>query len=274
MNKKVEVNEHLFEVYNKMLVPAFSPHISPNLEKKEVIKKLKETNSFVLRNIKNFDASTKEDFWYIIKDNFIPIEELSKNTRNQVKKGLKLCEVSLVDFDFIKNNCYNIYEKSLLAYNHAPISKELFQSKPKDSQARDYWVVKDLESKTPIAYCSCIKNQESVNYTYIKYHPAYLKLYPSYALHYELDKYYLEHNRVKFVDVGAKSLHHPTNVQTFLIQKFKYRKAFCDLDLIYKPSFKIIVSLLYPFKGIIAKIKKLHKITAVLKQHEIYKLTK
>lgn len=273
MNKKVAIGHFNFYVSSKMLFPSFSPHLQPNLDKKEVIKKLKKEKCFLLRNIKNFDISVNEEFWYIIKDTFIPLEDLSKNTRNQIRKGLKSCTVKRVDEHFIKTNCYDIYAKSILGYGGKPIAENEFKNQLDDNK-RDYWVVVNQENNSPIAYCNCKLQENTCNYAYIKYHPDYLKLYPSYALHYEMDKYYLDELKLKYVNVGARSLHHETNVQKFLVQKFKYRKAFCDIDIIYKPGFKLVVNMLYPFRKLINKIGKLKSVSSILKQHEIYRLTK
>ena len=270
MNKKVNIKGKNFTVTNKMLFPSFAPHTLININKKEVKKILKENNCFLLRYSSNFDKKGKNNFWYIIKEKFVPLEEFSKNTRNQVKKGIKNCEVKKVNLNFIQQNCYDIYKLSLEAYNLPFISENEFKKSSLIGEIRDYWVVISKEEKIPIAYSENIIQEETCNYTYIKFHPNFQNHYPSYTLHYEMDKYYLEENKVKYVNVGAKSIYHQTKVQEFLVQKFKYRKAYCDLNIIYSKNIGFAVSILYPFRKIINKIpsSKLNKVNAILKQEE------
>lgn len=270
MNKKVNIKENTFVVTNKMLFPSFAPHILIDLDKKEVKNKLKENHCFLLRYVTNFDKEEKNNFWYIIKDTFVPIEDFSKNTRNQVKKGIKNCEVKKVNLNYIQDNCYDIYKSAMEAYNMPFITESEFKKYSHEDQIRDYWVVISKEKNIPIAYSSNIIQEDTCNYAYIKFHPNYQDYYPSYALHYEMDKYYLEDNKVKYVNVGAKSIYHQTKVQEFLIQKFKYRRAYCNLNIIYTKKIGIAVSILYPFRKIISKIPfaKFNKINAILRQEE------
>lgn len=273
MNKKVTINNYLFEVYSKMLFPCFAPHITANVKKEEVLNQLKQNKCYLLRYTSNFDKTQHTDFWYIIKDTFIPLEKFSSNTRNQVKKGLKNCYVKKVDLNFIKENCYDIYKSALVSYNQDYNSEVAFKNNSFDDENRDFWVVFSQENNTPIAYASCLIQNNTCNYTYIKYHPDYLNLYPSYALHYEMDSYYLDEKKLNYVNVGAKSIAHETNVQDFLIQKFKYRKGYCDLAIIYRPDIKLLVTVLYPFRKLIKKLPKTGSLNALLTQHELFKNT-
>lgn len=254
-----------------MLFQDFAPSVVFETEKNEIKNEIRTHQCILLRYISHFDNPDFTEFWYIIKDKFIPIEEFSKNTRNQVKKGLNNCEVRKVTGDFFRLNCYEIYKSSILSYNQTPISKEEFEATSYVNEERDLWVVFAKDSNIPIGYSSNKIMEDSCNYAYIKFHTDYLSLYPSYALHYEMDKYYLEDNKVNYVNVGARSLFHETGVQDFLIRKFKYRKAFCKLNVVYSPWLGFTIKLLSPFRELINRIpsKRLGKVRAILKQHKI-----
>ena len=101
--------------------------------------------------------------------------------------------------------------------------------------------------------------------------PNYLKLYPSYALFYTMNQYYLDEKRFDYVNDGARSISHETNIQEFLIKKFKFRKAYCNLNIIYSPKIKFILSIIYPFKSIISLLKfgPFVKINILINQEEI-----
>ena len=250
-----------------MLFPKFSPDENVNLSKTALRKALKKHKCYLARYISEFDNPKFSKFWYVIKDQFIPIEDFSKNTRNQVKKGLKNCEVKKVSQEYYRENCYDIYKASMLSYELSFISREKFEKVQREVENREYWVVLEIETSTPIAYSNNLIDNESCNYAFIKYHPDYLSLYPSYALHYEMDKHYLLDRKMKFVNMGAKTLYHETSVQDFVIQKFKYRKAYCKLNVVYKPIIGLIVKAAFPFRKIIYPLK-INKISALLKQHE------
>ena len=84
--------------------------------------------------------------------------------------------------------------------------------------------------------------------------------YPYYGLIYMMNKYYLETIGVKYVSDGARSITEHSNIQPFLIEKFKFRKAYCRLQIKYKFWVRIIVTLAYPFH----KIIPIHQIKSIL----------
>jgi hypothetical protein len=135
----------------------------------------------------------------------------------------------------------------------------------------DYFAVYENRGYKMIAYSSNRLQNNMVNYTTIKFHPDYLKLYPSYALFYKMNEYYLNEKKVLYVNDGARSISHQTNIQDFLIQKFNFRKAYCKLNIAYRWDIGLIVKILYPFRQIFNSFdnKIFNKIEVLLKQEEI-----
>ena len=86
-----------------------------------------------------------------------------------------------------------------------------------------------------------------------------------------MNAYYLNEMKFKYVNDGARSIFHETNIQEFLIQKFQFRKAYCKLHLSYSYKFKMIILLLYPLKSIIGFFNNTFakKVSSVLKQETI-----
>lgn len=66
-----------------------------------------------------------------------------------------------------------------------------------------------------------------------------------------MNRYYLEEKKVKYVNDGARSITEHSNVQPFLIEQFKFRKAYCQMQLAYVGWLRIMVFLLYPFRSLI-----------------------
>ena len=77
--------------------------------------------------------------------------------------------------------------------------------------------------------------------------------------------------KIKYVNDGARSIAHDTNIQEFLIKKFKFRKAYCKLNVIYRWDVGIAVKILYPFKSSIDKFnnKVFNKLSVLLRQEYI-----
>ena len=124
-----------------------------------------------------------------------------------------------------------------------------------------------------IGYCQNKITNSTCDYSTIKFHPDYLNLYPSYALFYTMNRYYLNEKGFKYVNDGARSISHETNIQSFLIQKFKFRKAYCKLNIMYSPKIQFILSIIYPFKSIISLFKfgPFIKINILITQEKIRK---
>ena len=82
---------------------------------------------------------------------------------------------------------------------------------------------------------------------------------------------YINKKKFKYIHNGTKSIAHHTNIQDFLIKKFKFRKAFCHLHVLYRRDVEVLVNLLYPFRYIISRIdiNFFQKLGIVLKQEEI-----
>ena len=84
--------------------------------------------------------------------------------------------------------------------------------------------------------------------------PAYKRqssAYPYYGLFYSLCQHYLQRVGYHYITDGSRSITEHSHIHDFLIQNFKFRKAYCQLAVHYKWWVKIAVKMLYPFKKII-----------------------
>jgi len=131
-----------------------------------------------------------------------------------------------------------------------------------------YWGI--FHNNILIAYSeNYIYDNIEVNYSAIKFHPDFLKLYPSYALFYEMNKYYLKENKFRYANDGFRSILHQTNIQGFLIDKFKFKRAYTNLYVFYKPYVSIFLKITSPIKGILKRISP--KLSALYTMDEISK---
>ncbi len=270
----IEYKGVIWENYHGALIPKEKPDKKISLDGKDKKYLLKKSNAYILRYITKWDIDKETSFWYVIKNSFGDMEELSGNTRSKVRRAYKNCIVKKVDLEEIAENGYECYKEAMHSYNTTLkiISQEEFYKNTLNNTGYDYWAVYEQECNDLIAYSSNKVYEDCVDYTTIKFDPKYLKLYPSYALFFEMNKYYLNEKNFKFVNDGARSISHDTNIQDFLIQKFKFGKAYCKLNVEYRWDIGLIVKVLYPFRWMIKKLKYkkiFDKLNTLLIQEEI-----
>ena len=261
--------------YNGALVPNLPPHIK--IDSSGIEQKLKQYGAYFARWTSNFDCGYSTAFWYVICDKFIELDNLSRNTRNNTRRGLKRCTIKKVNNEFIINNCYFIYKAAFDNYlGHVkPKNEEDFKEEHllyNDSKIWDFWVVYENKTNKIIAYTRNKIEYNQCELCTTKFHPSFLKnFYPSEALFYTMNTYYLNKKKFKYINDGARSISHRTNIQSFLIQKFKYRKAYCKLHVVYSKKIKFLIKIIYPFRFLIkhARFGLTEKLNVLITQEKI-----
>ena len=130
------------------------------------------------------------------------------------------------------------------------------------SSDKEFWAIQHKESGKYIALAINTIKETSCEYNVLKCKPHALRdgTQPYYGLIYEMNRYYLEEKGLKYVNDGARTITNHSNIQSFLISKFKFRKAYCDIKIHYKWWFEFIIKILFPFR----KLIKTQKISALL----------
>jgi hypothetical protein len=90
-----------------------------------------------------------------------------------------------------------------------------------------------------IAYATCVKLGNVVSLGSTKSDSDYLKLFPNNALFYEITRYYLVQEKVRYVTNGMRTLLHPTKINDFLI-RMGFRKVYARLNIELSHRAKII----------------------------------
>jgi hypothetical protein len=209
----------------------------------------------------------------VIKEYFGGLEELSANTRSKIRRGQKRNIVRQVDAEYISQFGYEVYLHAFKQYNTfiEPMVPKYFEEYIRSKKSYKYWGVFDKQNNKLVAYSENFIEDDICHYSTIKFHPAFLKNYTSYILFYEMNRYYLETKKMRYVNDGARSISHETNIQKFLIEKFKFKKAYVKLHIAYRRDVGLAVKLLYPLKGMIGKIEHplANKVSVILKQEFI-----
>lgn len=245
-----------YRLYKGAWIYKLDPHREKQLTKKE-LKKLITNGGMMVRNSYDFDCPEETAFWYVIKDSFGGMEELSSKMRNQVKKCFKTMRVKKISSEFLLKYGYEVFVAATDNYKikAVPPTRSEFELRIKNAEENEYWACIDLETDRMVAFCMNAVSGESCEYRTMKAIPEFQKKYAYYGLIYEMNRYYLEERGLKYVNDGARSITEHSNIQPFLIDKFNFRKAYCRLDIHYKWWFGLIVRTLYPFRNLIPVLK-------------------
>ena len=240
--------------YNGALIPLTPPHIEIDIT--ELEKKVKDQKVFFARWTSDFDQKGESEFWHVICDNKLELTDYSRNTRSKIKRGLKNCDVRRVNKSIISEEGYVSYYAAFRHYNTylKPKSIEEFYNEIKTlGKGWEFWGI--YYDNKMIGYSQNKIIGDYCDYSTIKFHPDYLRYYSSYALFFTMNQYYLNKKNYKYVNDGARSISHDTNIQSFLIDKFRFRKAYCRLNIIYSPKVRLLLSIVYPFRLIIKLLR-------------------
>ncbi len=237
------------------LIPGHMPHNIASPTEREINLLLKR--SYFVRWNSSFDTGVDGNFWYVIKDSFGGFDELSKNTRNQVRKGLKNFNVKKIDQNLLISELYYIYNAASQKYNSFEFSMthdEYLDYMSSFGVEYDFYGVFDIITNELVAYSQNLIEDRYCFYEEMFFNPKFLKKYCSYALIYEMNRIYLEDKKFLYIHDGSRSLSHETKIHELLINKFKFRKAYSRMEIRYRLDIKILCFLLYPFRKIIYKV--------------------
>jgi len=258
--------------YQGALLPRVPPHQEVYLNGEEQKELLKLSGALFLRYTNEWNREEGE-FWFVIKEYFGGMEELSANTRSKIRRGEKRNVVRQVDAETIAKFGYEVYLRAFEQYDTfiEPMAPKHFEEYIRSKKTYEYWGVFDKQNNKLVAYSENFIEDDMCHYSTIKFHPEFLKDYTGYILFYEMNRYYLESKKMRYVNDGARSISHETNVQKFLMEKFKFKKTYVRLHIAYRQDVGLAVKLLYPLKGLIEKIEHplVKKVSVILKQEAI-----
>ncbi len=214
----------------------------------------------MIRNLYDFDCDEKTNFWEIIQDKVYEISDLPSKVRNMIRRCLKDCEVKhITNIELLEADGYRVYANSYQRYHDVisiPVCREEYEKQLKHDSHLDIYGVFRKEDNRLIAYAWNVFNKDIVQYSAMKGDPEFLnKHYPFYGLIFTMTHDYLTRGDISYVVDGFRSITEHSNIQPFLEKKFLFRKAYCRMQLRYKPWLNLIIKCCYPFRRII-KIKK------------------
>ena len=243
-------------------------HLEAKLTPDEASALLNKGGYFV-RNAYNFDCKEETSFWYIIKDSFNGMEDVPSKYRNRVRKSLEKYEFKIVSKSFAIEKCFEAHKAAAKNYKiktKIPTNKQFDDYIKSLDKTYDIWVGIDKESGCVAGLAINHVVDDMCDYDRMKFHPDFLKpVSPSYGLIYCMNEYYLVKKGLGYVCEGARSITEHSEIQSFLETKFKFRKAYCQVQMFYKWWFRIVINVLFPFRSNIKAVS----IKAMLNMVEI-----
>ena len=211
-------------------------------------RKLLSGGGKIVRNTYNWDKPKETSYWYVIKDEFGGIEELPTKVRNQVRKSLKTYEFRIATFDEMMECGCELYNKSRERFGGIVVDQAWWKRRISGKRL-EFWIGYDIETGKPSSFAINTIFDDYIDYSTMGISPDFPNnTYPMYGLIFEMNRYYLEEKKVPFVCDGVRSITEHSNIQSVLEEKFKFRKAYCDLQVFYKPWMGIAVKILFHFR--------------------------
>lgn len=243
-----------WKYYNHALVPTCAPHDEPRIEILHTVDNVWQNRGgviFLIRYTTDFDCEEQTGFWYVIKDTFGGMEELTSNTRRKVRKALKSYDIHIITPEEFRRIALKIYNGALSNYKvkASTVTQEHIDAMSFAPQ-QEYWGVYVKGTDEAVAVARNVVTDECCDYGTLKCLPEALHnaTYPYYGLIHEMNRYYLQEKGLRYVCDGARSITEHSNVQPFLIDTFHFRKAYCRLHIVYRRWMKPIINILYPFR--------------------------
>lgn len=269
----------MWQKYQGALLWHSLPHLTPPTET-DARQALQTQGGWFARWTSDFDCGHETAWWYCICDRFTSIEELTAKQRYRVNKGLRALRIvrAQEEKSLNKEAVLQLVRESFEDYPKAyrpVIEKESFirhLDELMNDPKQDIWLAYTNENEL-VGYGACILEADVVWLNQVKVPTRYLSLEVNAALVYTLSEYYLKEHAYRYICDGERNIKHQTNYQDFLVRVLNFRYAYCRLNIVYQGWMNVIVSILYPFRSLIAKIGKhspfVYNIYCVLFQEEI-----
>lgn len=159
---------------------------------------------------------------------------------------------------------FEVYNESRKRFNDPSLLVTYEQWKNRClSGEQEFWLAYSSETGIPHALAINRRYDDFCSYVTMGVNPnAPSSSYPMYGLIFKMNQYYLCDCGLRFVLDGARSVTEHSSIQPFLIDKFKFRKAYCNLQVFYKPLIGMVVKMLFPFRRWV----KDKRVEAILRQ--------
>lgn len=215
-----------------------------------------ESGAMFARWTTDFDCGYPTEWWHCIKDTPFDLQKIDRNHRYKINKANKYFEVREIDPKAYAEELYQVQVEAFKAYpkQYRPtLDKEkVVGGLLKGGWDAPYKVFAAFHRETGqmAGFTLVREREERVDLTSQKTVPAMEKLQVNAALVYAVVMHYNDRLSSDFYIVdGERNIKHETNFFQYLIKYFEFRLAYCKLNIEYNSRMKLIINMLYPFRG-------------------------
>lgn len=268
-----------WKYYNHAAIPTTAPHEEVNMDPIEYGSIWNIKGALLARWTTNWDCKEATNWWYVIKDEPFDICRLKANYRYKINKGCRYFEVRVINsIDYIEE----IYQIQVMAYSAYRLKSRVSVDKKQLKDSVQAWMRDEnikvfggffRETGELVGYILAKENKRMISLSVQKTIPGYEKYQLNAALVYGMLNYYEDKLLMgDYIVDGERNILHETQFQEYLEKYFGFRKAYCDLHILYHRKIKWAVKLLYPFRKFLMLLddnKYVHMVNGVLKIEEI-----
>lgn len=261
--------------YQRALLPKTAPHLPPRSELLST-KYLRQNKLFFARWTSQFDCKEETEWYYVIKDDYLMIDKLKAKLRYEINKGNKNFESLVIDPLLYFEDIFYVSVEAYYAYpeKYRPtIIKDAYKKQIQRMVDDGYRFIGEFDrlDKKMVGFAVLECGADYINYRMHKVLPQQEKRAVNAALVSGVLSYY-EAGKYKYIVDGERAIKHETGFQSYLIKYFGFRKAYCQLNILYNPIFALLVYMLYPLRKLLSHFKNnnlLYNVFCVLEQERI-----
>ena len=255
------IHGSIYKLYSNMVVPFGPAAADHSLSREDAALALERLGGMLVRTTGGFDSGRPDGDWYaIVCRRFTDVaEHRSSNTRSKLRRALRNGEVRRLEPAELARDGYEVYVKAQERYTGAgaPPARAAYEEHILAAEGFDditqYWGVFSEGTLAGYTIAYTFGTTEAL-YSAVKFDPAHLRRYTSYALFHRMNEHYLAERGVEYVNNGFRSILHDTQVQAFLEQTFGFEKAYTRLDTHYRAPYGALVRATLPLRGLIGRV--------------------
>lgn len=267
--------------YNHAVIPSIEP--KQNID----VKPLKDGSIWnfgghkplLARYTTDFDCGCITEWYYTIKDTNYDLTILPSKKKYNINKGRKCFAIKLIKPTDFSHELAEVCEDAFKGYS------DIYNIKFSLSDCIDEIESGKWDKSFVFAAFSNQNNKlcgfyrvgvkgKAIELIQLKVIREYEKLRINYALVDGVLTYFSEQLKSGYyITNGCRNLYHKTGFNELLCENFGFRKAYCNLHIVYRPIVNIGIQIMYLFRRYINSISNkspfLYKISAILEMERI-----
>lgn len=264
--------------YNHAIIPTTAPHeaVDESIFKSRSLWKSVGGHPVLIRWTTDFDCPENTCWWFILKDKPFDFMDVTSNYRQKIRRGLKSFEVRVIEPDDYAKELYQVQVDAFSAYplKYRPkVDYDRFVASLSEWTDGITFAAFNKEDGSLAGYAYVVVNKDYLTLSVLKARPSEEKKHVNAAVVFSvLDHYSKELAQGVYITSGERNILHETRCQEYLEKYFGFRRAYCQMHIMYRQGIRQIVACLYLMRGLLKHLdgfKCFFKINGVLKMEEI-----